>query len=120
MWCGVSSNGLSIEWMNQEKMEKAERLIVKEKSIGVFNSGEEDLNESRTPEGLKRHSKQYLRYKLEKSEEKNAVLKKKLSLENEIDFEAIPGFLQPKKENQRTKSLSRSHKYTAHCQEVIF
>jgi hypothetical protein len=83
--------------MNQEKMEKAERLIVKEKSIGVFNSGEEDLNESRTPEGLKRHSKQYLRYKLEKSEEKNAVLKKKLSLENEIDFEAIPGFLQPKK-----------------------
>ena len=27
---GVSENGLDIDWMNQEKMDKAEMLIIKE------------------------------------------------------------------------------------------
>ena len=62
---GVSENGLDIDWMNQEKMDKAEMLIVKE-SEPVTSSRKSPLNEipettaeSGTPKGMRRKSNEY-------------------------------------------------------------
>ena len=59
--------------------------------------------DSKTPDGMRRNSKEYYRFKLQKSEERNVQLKKKLELEKEIDFKAIPGLMQPKKVRPKKK-----------------
>ena len=62
---GVSENGLDIDWMNQEKMDKAEMLIVKKSEPmspsrkSLLNEIPETTAESGTPEGMRRNSIEY-------------------------------------------------------------
>ena len=61
----VSENGLDIDWMNQEKMDKAEMLIVRENEPvtpsqkSLLNEIPETAAESGTPEGMRRNSIEY-------------------------------------------------------------
>ena len=90
-------------------MDKAEMLIVK-KSEPVTPSRKSLLNEipettaeSGTPEGIRRNSNEYWKFKLQKSEERNQKLREKLNMESEIDLKAIPGLLDQKKIRPKKK-----------------
>ena len=106
---GVSENGLDVDWMNQEKMDKAEMLIVKENEPvtpsqkSLLNEIPETAAESGTPEGMRRNSNEYWKFKLQKSEERNQKLREKLNMESEIDLKAIPGLLDQKKIRPKKK-----------------
>ena len=106
---GVSENGLDVDWMNQEKMDKAEMLIVKENEPvtpsqkSLLNEIPETAAESGTPEGMRRNSNEYWKFKLQKSEERNQKLREKLNMESEIDLNAITGLLDQKKIRPKKK-----------------
>ena len=101
---GVSIDGLNVEWMNQEKMDKAEMLIAADDIPATpSRSSANDTVESQTPEGLRRNSNVYLKFKLQKSEDRNEILEKKLAAKNEVNLNEIPGFLEPKKVRPKKK-----------------
>ena len=114
---GVSKDGLDIAWLNQEKMDKAEILIAEE-SIAKTPSKSKGSIESDTPEGMRRGSNEYFKFKLQKSEERKEELRKQLSIEREMDLNEIPGFLESKKirpKKKKSKKITQVHGSLSGC-----
>ena len=100
---GVSKDGLNVDWMNQEKFHKAEILLGAEQQTLTKSTSE--TFEVTTPEGMRRYSNEYYKYKLQKSMEHIQTLQKILATETEMNLEEVPGLLQMKKVRpKKTKS----------------
>ena len=85
-------------------MEKAEMLIASNDVAAILFKGVADsIVDSRTPDRMSRNSNEYLKFKLQKAEERNKLLKAQLAAENEINLDEIPGFLEPKKVRPKKK-----------------
>ena len=116
---GVSIDGLNIDWMNQEKMDKAEMLIAADDDVAATPSkGTDDIVDSRTPEGMRRNCNKYLKFKLQKSEERVEMLKGQIRKENEVDLNEIPGFLEPKKirpKKKKSMKITQVHGSLSGC-----
>ena len=79
----VSIDGLNVNWMSQEEIEKAEMLIASNDVAATPSKGTTDnIVDSQTPEGMRRNSNEYLKFKLQKAEERNELLKAKLAAKN--------------------------------------
>ena len=48
-------------------------------------------------EGMRRNSNEYLKFKPERTEERNDLLKVQLAVKNKVNLNEIPGFLEPKR-----------------------
>ena len=69
---------------------------------------------------MRRNCNKYLKFKLQKSEERVEMLKGQIRKENEVDLNEIPGFLEPKKIRPKKKEVDEKlRKSTVSCQDVI-
>ena len=70
-------------WMDQEKIEKSEMLVALNDVAATPSKGTADtIVDSRTPYGMRRNSNKYLKFKLQKTEEMNKLLKAQLAAKN--------------------------------------
>ena len=104
--------------MNQE-MVKAEMLIALNDVPATPSKGTADnIVDSRTPEGMRRNSNEYLKFKLQKAEERSELLKAQLAAENQVNLNEITGFLKPKKVRPKKKKsvkITQVHGSMSRC-----
>ena len=83
--CGISKDGLSVEWMQQDKMEAAKALQPTEESTPAKQKKTWDVD---SPEGVRRNTKEYYQLKYESAMQKLQVLG-----ETPISPDEVPGLL---------------------------
>ena len=85
--CGVSKDGLSIKWMDQDKFEQAEAILNPPTHTKTYHEFPVS-----SPKGVRRHSAQYW-----KSLYLQCTEQLEIQTTSEIEIENVPGLLLTKK-----------------------